>query len=174
MNNTKKTNTPYAAVIIHYLISIIAITASAYVSCSETTDKTEEKKFEIYFNFDSSDITPEAQNSLRTVINYLPHGLILGVNISGHTDSFGSKSYNKKLSKRRALAIKKWLNQNEISADAIKTNWYGEEQLPFPTGDNHREPLNRCVVVNIWIKITTNLQLKVSNDVNNKRNRRTL
>ena len=50
------------------------------------------------------------------------------VSISGHADSTGDPNYNLSLSKLRADAVAKYLMGNEVAADRIKVEFYGEEK----------------------------------------------
>ena len=87
---------------------------------------------EVYFDFDSSTITPRAESDLMTLGRALTNpdlreSVFL---IGGHTDAKGSADYNQKLSERRAAAVKRFLNQEfEIPNGKLATVGCGEEQL---------------------------------------------
>ena len=55
--------------------------------------------------------------------------------VGGHTDSTGSESYNKRLSKQRALSVKAYLTKKEIPAKNIIAVGYGETS-PIASNDN--------------------------------------
>jgi OOP family OmpA-OmpF porin len=57
----------------------------------------------------------------------------LNVTIEGHTDNVGKDAYNKKLSQRRAEAVKAYLVKKGIDANRLTAVGYGEEK---PIADN--------------------------------------
>ena len=58
----------------------------------------------------------------------------LKVVIEGHTDSVGTKAYNKNLSQERADAVKNYMvEKNGIDSNRIATEGFGEEK---PIADN--------------------------------------
>ncbi|MBF0804337.1 MULTISPECIES: OmpA family protein [unclassified Neisseria] len=72
---------------------------------------------DVLFDFDKADLKPEADAELQKaaeVIREKGKGLIL---ITGHTDSKGSRAYNKKLSLARAEAVKQWLEKHGLHYD---------------------------------------------------------
>jgi OOP family OmpA-OmpF porin len=50
------------------------------------------------------------------------------IEISGHTDSKGSDTYNQKLSQKRALAVVKYLTDRGVDGDRMVGVGYGETQ----------------------------------------------
>ena len=68
---------------------------------------------DVLFDFDKSDIRPDAREALgkvAVVIRAHPDRTVL---IEGHTDSKGSDEYNMKLSLKRASSVKEWLQDKE-------------------------------------------------------------
>ena len=51
------------------------------------------------------------------------------IELSSHTDSRGLKSYNEKLSQRRATSAKNWLLERGLVDERIKAIGYGESQI---------------------------------------------
>lgn len=90
----------------------------------------------VRFSFDSSDIEPSALpqlNALAEGIKLLPPGQIVA--IEGHTDASGTPDYNRRLSLRRALAVKQYLVQmHGIDSRRLSTMGLGETQ-PIDGGD---------------------------------------
>ena len=61
--------------------------------------------------------------------------------ITGHTDRLGTDTYNKKLSERRALEVKRYLSKKGIDANKIQTKWVGATEPQ--TAPGACEGLNR-------------------------------
>lgn len=83
----------------------------------------------IYFDFDKSNIRPDAAVELAKVVEVLKMYPDIKIDVRSHTDSRGNDNYNMKLSERRAKATMKWMIDNGISKDRITGKGYGESQL---------------------------------------------
>ena len=83
----------------------------------------------IYFDFDKSNIRPDAQNQLQKVISYMQQYPEVNIAIGSHTDSRADDTYNKKLSERRAKATKAYIVSKGISSSRLTAKGYGESQL---------------------------------------------
>ena len=84
----------------------------------------------IYFNFDKSNIRPDAQIELQKVINYLKQYPSVNIDVQSHTDSRATYSYNEALSQRRNVSTKNWIiKKGGISASRLTGRGYGETQL---------------------------------------------
>lgn len=87
---------------------------------------------EIYFDFNSAEITAKAVPDLMTLGRVLTDPELRGgvFLIGGHTDAKGSDEYNQRLSERRAQSVKRFLTQKfPLSDENLVTAGYGEEQL---------------------------------------------
>src|SRR6185369_4260421 len=80
------------------------------------------------FEFDHSDLTAGAKDTLQRAVAILKDHPEANVEIQGHTDSKGSDKYNQALSERRANSVKAYLVSQGISASRITTIGYGESQ----------------------------------------------
>lgn len=89
---------------------------------------------DVNFEFDSAQLTPNAQNVLNGVAERLVNNPDVRVSIEGHTDSRGSDQYNKDLSQRRAESVATYLNQRGVEANRMRAVGYGEER-PVATND---------------------------------------
>jgi outer membrane protein OmpA-like peptidoglycan-associated protein len=106
---------------------------------------------EIYFDFNSSNISQEAIPTLIKLGQTLndPSLSQQSIIISGHTDAVGSDDYNQELSESRAQSVKAFLVYNfQIDPKRLIAVGYGEEQLKnasMPDADENR----RVSVVNV-------------------------
>ncbi|HAY33607.1 MAG TPA: OmpA family protein [Ignavibacteria bacterium] len=88
----------------------------------------------INFETNSSDISSYAEDVLERAYGYMRDNPDLEVEISGHTDSRGSRNHNMGLSERRAESVKAWFVAKGISPSRITTVGYGPDQ-PVDSND---------------------------------------
>jgi outer membrane protein OmpA-like peptidoglycan-associated protein len=106
---------------------------------------------EVKFDFDSAEITPEAEGQIRELGNALADRKLKGatISINGHTDGKGSDGFNKRLSERRAQSIKAYLVDNfGLTAANLRTVGYGKSRLKN-TSDPFAAENRRVEVVNM-------------------------
>ncbi len=78
------------------------------------------------FEFDSSDLRPEAIEQLRKLGTLIKLNPNVTFSIEGYTDSFGDADYNVQLSQQRADAVRSWLVQNiDVDPSHIQAFGYG-------------------------------------------------
>jgi peptidoglycan-associated lipoprotein len=90
---------------------------------------------DIHFDFDSSTLTPEAQEILKKKAQWLQNNPDKSVTIEGNCDERGTNEYNLALGDRRAASVKAFLVDLGISASRLTTISYGEER-PLDPGHN--------------------------------------
>ncbi len=100
-------------------------------------------EFTVYFDYDKSNLTPQASTLIQEAASRALQNDIETVVVAGNTDTSGSSAYNQALSERRARVVREALVANGVPADRIRTEAYGESNLAKPTADGVREPLNR-------------------------------
>jgi outer membrane protein OmpA-like peptidoglycan-associated protein len=103
---------------------------------------------EVFFNFDSSEITPEALPILKKLGAALSDEKLKGsvFLVAGHTDAKGSDAYNLSLSDQRAKAVAGFLVENfHIDPKQLVAVGFGEEKLKNP--ENPLAAENRRVQV---------------------------
>ena len=87
----------------------------------------------ILYDFDKSNIRPDAAIILDNVVSVMKQNPSLKIELSSHTDSRGNDKYNLELSQRRAEAAVNYLVANGIERNRLIAKGYGETKL-----------LNRC------------------------------
>lgn len=92
--------------------------------------------FEVYFPFDSADLTPWARQDLAALGRALasrelqPYSYM----VAGHTDGTGQSAYNQSLSERRAAAVVRYLVEAfPISPNRLFAVGFGESRLNVPS-----------------------------------------
>lgn len=87
----------------------------------------------VYYHLDKYNIRPDAQLKLNQ-ISRLMKRLDLTLDVRSHTDLRASVAYNKKLSERRADAVKTYLSALGVNPAKIEVSWFGK-----------KEPINNCI-----------------------------
>ena len=82
----------------------------------------------IYFDYDKSDLKPEARAVLTKKAAWLRANTGYSIKIEGHCDERGSTEYNLALGERRADAALKFLTALGVSASRISAVSLGEEK----------------------------------------------
>lgn len=101
----------------------------------------------LLFDFDSYALRSETMSNLNALAESLDEYDETEVNILGHTDSTGSKSYNQTLSENRAASVNNYLTSRGISSVRLHPMGIGETD---PVADNDTDEgrqLNRRVEI---------------------------
>jgi len=103
----------------------------------------------ITFDVDQSDIKPDFYQVLSSV------GLVLKeynktiIDVSGHTDSDGSDSYNQQLSERRAASVANYLVAQNLRPERFQVLGLGEARPIASNNTEDGKALNRRVEIRI-------------------------
>ena len=89
-----------------------------------------------YFEYDSSDLKPEAMRALDVHAKDLK-GSGQRVVLEGHTDERGTREYNMALGERRAKAVQRYLVLQGVSPAQLELVSYGKER-PVATGHDEQ------------------------------------
>lgn len=91
---------------------------------------------DIFFDFDKSNIRPDARETLKANADYILKNKVAGVVIEGNCDERGTAEYNMALGQKRAQEAKKYLVNLGVKGSAVKTVSYGKER---PVDQGHDE-----------------------------------
>lgn len=80
----------------------------------------------VYFDFDKSDIRPDAKKVLDEALKNFDASQMSSILISGHTDLRGSLAYNLTLSKRRSDAVIAYLKSKGVKETPFVNDYFGE------------------------------------------------
>ena len=89
----------------------------------------------VFFDFDKSDLKPEARRTVERWAGFLKQYPNLTVTVEGHADERGTREYNLALGERRANSAKNFLVSLGIDARRVATISYGKER-PAVVGSN--------------------------------------
>jgi outer membrane protein OmpA-like peptidoglycan-associated protein/opacity protein-like surface antigen len=103
--------------------------------------------FIVFFEWDKSDITPEAASILDNAIGQYANCGSANVLLAGHADKSGAPKYNVALSQRRADAVKAYFVAHAIPDSVITEQAFGESKPRVDTADGVREVQNRRVEI---------------------------
>jgi peptidoglycan-associated lipoprotein len=147
------------------LLSILIITAITY-SCSkglspkddisksanqiqtEKNDKNQNVRKTIYFDTNSFTLNDTNNDSLKNqLLPLINSNSKITIIVEGHCDERGSSLYNKKLGKKRAEMVKKFLVKSGFKASKISVVTYGENKPADLGHDENAWSKNRRVEI---------------------------
>lgn len=105
--------------------------------------KTEDAMYLVFFDFDKSAVAASGESVLDAVGTEVKSRSLNVLNVVGHTDRAGSRTYNNRLAMKRANSVRDALIKRGVDASLIKVDGRGEDQNLVATDDNVREPANR-------------------------------
>ena len=89
----------------------------------------------IYFGTDQSDISADAQATLRAQAKWLIANPNVRASVEGHADERGTREYNQALGEKRAQAAKQYLMAQGVPENRLLTISWGKER-PVATGSD--------------------------------------
>ena len=87
----------------------------------------------VYYDFDKADLKPESFPALDEIVRMLNFYPGMVIELSAHTDSKGSDSYNMKLSEARAKSVVAYMVSKGIDPNRLVAKGYGES---MPIAEN--------------------------------------
>ena len=101
----------------------------------------------VFFNWDRSDITPEAASVLNNAISAYQNCGNASVMLAGYTDRSGTVQYNLGLAARRNASVREYMTGRGVPDMRISSEAFGEANPRVPTADGVRELQNRRVEI---------------------------
>lgn len=106
----------------------------------------------VYFDFDKSNIRPDAKATLDEAIRIIKAEGSQVVICEGHTDSRGTEPYNEALSMRRSRSVRDYLIKGGIPAKDIKVEGFGETKPVASNDTDEGRQQNRRVELRLMGK----------------------
>ncbi|MCK5373660.1 MAG: peptidoglycan-associated lipoprotein Pal [Alphaproteobacteria bacterium] len=103
----------------------------------------------VFFDTDSSELTPAARTTLENQSAWLAQYMYLVVVVEGHADERGTREYNLALGERRGNAVKNYLVALGVSPSRIATVSYGKERPAVPGANEGAWAQNRRSVTKV-------------------------
>ncbi|HNY25176.1 MAG TPA: peptidoglycan-associated lipoprotein Pal [Alphaproteobacteria bacterium] len=107
------------------LAGVAGLLAACGGSIVEPADMNDQK---VFFAFDSSEISKEANNNLLGQSLYMKHHPETKIQVAGNCDERGSTEYNLALGARRAASAKSVMVKDGVESKRISTISYGKER----------------------------------------------
>jgi peptidoglycan-associated lipoprotein len=100
----------------------------------------------VFFETDSTELTPQARETLDKQAQWLNLYNRYAFTIEGHADERGTREYNIALGARRAQTVREYLVSRGVSAQRMRTISYGKERPVALCNDISCWSQNRRVV----------------------------
>ena len=101
---------------------------SSSAAAKAEADKLAEVGNTVYFDFDSSELSDNAQMTLNRQAAFLNVNPTLVIVVEGHADERGTREYNLALADRRATAVRDYLLAKGLNSARVRTVSYGKER----------------------------------------------
>jgi len=107
------------------------------------------------FGFDSAKLTDQGHQQLDGLLQQLRAASeVENIDVVGYTDRIGSDSYNMKLSRQRAGAVRDYLVQGGVPAEAIQVEGRGKADPVVQCQEQARAKLIACLAPNRRVELS--------------------
>jgi outer membrane protein OmpA-like peptidoglycan-associated protein len=104
---------------------------------------------EVLFDFDESELRPDAEARLDEILEVLGFYEDAPVEVVGHTDDRGEDAYNQTLSEDRAAAVAAYLEQGGVDPGRLTVEGRGETDPARPNDSDTGRQANRRVEITV-------------------------
>lgn len=129
--------------------SYVNVLAAGLLSLSAYSAEAQSSTYDVLFASGSTAIDSAGARTLDEAAQDYQRTGAASVMIEGHTDTVASAEFNRRLSERRASAVREALSNRGVPASAMSVGATGETDLAVMTGDNVALRENRRVSVNL-------------------------
>jgi peptidoglycan-associated lipoprotein len=112
----------------------------------------------VHFAYDRANIAVATAPVLDRIASILRASPAISITIEGHADERGGEDYNRRLSQRRADAVRAYLAAAGVDVARMKTQAFGKSKPEVKGGDAETYAVNRRVV--IVPSVTADLEIK--------------
>ena len=123
--------------------------ASSSVSAGSQEDLIVNVGDRVFFEFDSSELTVDAQATLDAQASWLMQYPDTNITIEGHADERGTREYNLALGDKRAFAVYSYLAQAGIDTNRMEYISWGKERPEVVGSDETAYSQNRRGVTTV-------------------------
>ncbi len=124
-----------------------------FVSLSLLKAQPNETKCTIYFETNSSELTPASMALLDSLVGLLENAGFYSIGLTAHTDQSGSNGFNEILSAKRENAASSYLIESGLIASRLNSQHFGEA-VPALNLDNTEDiPENRRVEIKLRYQV---------------------
>lgn len=103
----------------------------------------------ILFDFNSSQVHQSSMPILREAAKEIDQTRDSYIRVDGHADAIGSRTYNQKLSERRAQSVKNNLAKMGVNPKKVKVVGHGEDQPAADNGSSSGRAQNRRAIMSV-------------------------
>jgi outer membrane protein OmpA-like peptidoglycan-associated protein len=107
---------------------------------------------DVLFEFDSDKLNKGFTAALERLVDLCKQNSSKQIVIEGHTDNVGNNDYNIDLSKRRAIALSKYLNEQGVTSE-ITCKGFGSTRPRFENSNEQNRAKNRRVEIHFKAQI---------------------
>ena len=103
----------------------------------------------VFFETDSFRLQQESRHELDKLHRFLNENPMVRIEISGHTDSIGTREYNQELSHKRAHSVYRYLVRKGVAPERLEYQGYGESRPMAPNQTPEGRARNRRTQIEI-------------------------
>ena len=115
----------------------------------------------VYFSFDSADLTPKAKDNITNLSEVLSKYGYTQMFVQGHTDTWGRKEYNYKLSEKRATTFADFAKARGVDDSRISAKGFGPEKPRYTNKTLEGRQKNRRI--DAVITASSEMMRKIAN-----------
>jgi len=105
--------------------------------------------FMLYFKSGTNRLTEDSERLIPDILAAITSRNSTDISVVGHADRVGREDANRRLSYKRAVAVRDILTSRGVDPGSVEVTSHGERNPLIPTADEVAEPKNRRVEVTV-------------------------